>query len=45
MVDHIDSFDSEEELNEKLDKFTYIMIGEKINIDAMHGEIGLPKVF
>jgi hypothetical protein len=44
LVEHIDAFDSEETLNEKLDAFVSEILNAKVNIDTMQGEIVLPKL-
>ena len=44
LVEHLDSFPSEEDLMEKLDQFVSEIINAKVNVDAIQGEITLPKV-
>lgn len=44
IVEHMDSFPSEEELTEKLDAFVSEIINAKVNVDTIQGEMTLPKV-
>ena len=44
IVEHTDSFASEEDLNERLDKFVAEILNAKVNVDTVQGEITLPKL-
>ena len=44
MVEHTDTFVSEDYLNERLDQFVAEILNAKVNIDTIQGEITLPKV-
>mmetsp|Transcript_5007 Transcript_5007/g.3645 ORF Transcript_5007/g.3645 Transcript_5007/m.3645 type:complete len:122 (-) Transcript_5007:175-540(-) len=44
-IERIDSFLSEESLNEKLDSFVSDIINEKVQINSIEGELVLPKLF
>ncbi len=44
IVEHTDSFASEDDLNERLDQFVAEILNAKVNIDTIQGEINLPKV-
>ena len=40
----MDSFPSDETLDEKLDSFVTEILNAKVNIDQMQGEVALPKM-
>lgn len=44
IVEHIDFFDTEDTVNDKLDSFVSELLNDKVNIDSMQGEIVLPKL-
>ena len=44
IVEHTDSFTSEDSLNDSLDQFVSEILNAKVNIDTIQGEITLPKV-
>ena len=44
VVEHTDTFASEEDLNEHLDMFVAEILNAKVNIDTIQGEITIPKV-
>jgi hypothetical protein len=44
VVEHTDTFASEDDLNERLDQFVAEILNAKVNIDTIQGEITLPKV-
>ena len=44
MVEHTETFTSEDDLNERLDLFVGEILNAKVNIDTILGEITLPKV-
>ena len=44
VVEHTDSFSSDEDLNERLDQFVSEILNAKVNFDTIQGEISLPKV-
>ena len=45
IIEHTDTFTSEDTLSEKLDEFVGEILNAKVNIDTIQGEITLPKVF
>lgn len=44
IVEHTDSFESEEDLNERLDSFVSEILNAKVNVDTIQSEITLPKL-
>ena len=44
IVEHTDSFASEDDLNERLDQFVAEILNAKVNIDTIQSEVTLPKV-
>lgn len=44
IVEHTDTFASDEDLNDRLDQFVAEILNAKVNIDTIQGEITLPKV-
>jgi len=43
IVEHTDTFISEEDLNERLDKFVAEILNAKVNVDTVQAEVTLPK--
>lgn len=43
IVEHTDTFTSEEDLNERLDKFVAEILNAKVNVDTVQAEVTLPK--
>jgi hypothetical protein len=44
IVEHTDSFESEEDLNDRLDAFVSEILNAKVNVDTIQSEITLPKL-
>jgi hypothetical protein len=44
VIEHTDTFASEDDLNEHLDMFVAEILNAKVNIDTIQGEITVPKV-